>query len=104
LAPLPKKSFQVICLEIFLRGGTKSIIVYRLALGMECHVVRSETQQWGTPLERASWYVHLGAICALSKAISEAISGCSLRRAPQTTWFTVMGYPPLLLSDKISTS
>ena len=25
---------------------------------------------------------------------------CSLHRAPQITWFTVMGYPPPLLSDK----
>ena len=67
LAPPPKESFQVpifICLEIFLRGGTKSIIVYRLALGMECRDVRSGTQQCDTPLEWASWYVHLGAICA----------------------------------------
>ena len=28
----------------------------------------------------------------------------SLRRSPQITGFTVMGYPPLLLSDKINTS
>jgi len=56
-----------------LRGGTKSIIVYRLALGMECRVVRSGTEQCDTPSERASWYVYSGAICALS----EAISGCA---------------------------
>jgi len=34
----------------------KSIIVYRLALGMECRVVRSGTQQCDTPMEGASWY------------------------------------------------
>jgi len=107
LSPPPKDSFQVpifIFLEIFLRGGTKSIIVYRLALGMECRVLRSGTQQCDRPSERASCYVHSGAICALSKAISEAISGCAASGAPQITEFTVMGYPPLLLSDKISTS
>jgi len=71
-----------ICLENFLRGGTKLIIVYRLALGMECRVLRSGTQRFDTPLERASWYVHPGAICALSKAISEAISGCAASTAP----------------------
>jgi len=74
----PKESFQVpvfICLEIFLRGGTKSFIVYRLALGMECRGVRSGTQQCNMPSERASWYVLPGAICALSKAIS-GCSGC----------------------------
>jgi len=67
---------------------------------MECRVVRSGTQQCDTPSEWASWYVYSGAICALSKAISEAISGCAASTAPQITEFTVMGYPPLLLSDK----
>jgi len=89
-----QRQFQVpifICLEIFLRVGTKSIIVYRLALGMECRVIRSGTQQCDTPSEQASCYVYSGAICALSKAISEAISG-----SPQITEFTVKGYPPLL--------
>ena len=41
LAPPPKESFQVlifICLEVFLRGGTKSITMYWLALGMERRV------------------------------------------------------------------
>ena len=71
-----------ICLEIFLRGGTKSIIVYLLALGMECRVLRSGTQQCDTPSERASWYVHPGAICALSKAISEEISACAASVVP----------------------
>jgi len=71
-----------ICLEIFLQGGTKSIIVYQLALGMECRVFRSWTQQCDTTSERVSWYVHPGAICALSKAISEAISGLAASAAP----------------------
>jgi len=85
-----------ICLEIFLRGGTKSIIVYRLALGMECHVVRSGTQQCDTPSERASWYVYSGAVCALSKAISEAISGCAASTAPHRSlslqWWAIPPY------------
>jgi len=29
---------------------------------------------------------------------------CSLHQVPEITWFTVMGYPPVLLSDKISAS
>ena len=32
-----------------------------LALGMECCVIRSETQQFNTLSERASWYVLRGA-------------------------------------------
>jgi len=81
LAPPPKESFQVpifIWLEIFLRGETKSIIVYRLALGMECHVVRSGTAEFDTPMERASWYALPGAISSLL----EAISGCAASAAP----------------------
>ena len=99
LAPPPKESFQVpifICLEIFLRGGTKSIIVYWLALGMEYHVVRSGTQQCDTPQEQASWYVHMGAICALSKAISEAISVCEASAVPHRSlglqWWAIPPY------------
>jgi len=40
---------------MFWRGGTKSIIVYRLALGMGCRVVRGGTQEFDTPMERAFW-------------------------------------------------
>jgi len=51
LAPPPKKGFQV---PVFMllrswRGGTKSIITCRLALGIACCVVRSGTQQFVTP-------------------------------------------------------
>jgi len=78
---LPKRDFQVpifIHLKIFLRGGTKSILMCRLALGMECRVVSSGTQQFDTTIEWASWYVLPGAICTLSKAIS----GCVASAAP----------------------
>ena len=64
--------------KIFLRGGTKSIIVYRLALGMERRVVRSGAQQCDTTLESAPWYTLPGAVCCLS----EAISGCVASARP----------------------
>ena len=104
LAPPPKESFQVpvfICFNIFLRGGSKSIIVYRLARGMECIVVRSGTQQFDLPVERASWYALPGGHLLF---IRSNFWLRSLRSAPQITWFTVKGYPPWVLSDKISTS
>jgi len=43
------------------------MIMYRLALGMECRVIRSGSRQFHTPSERASWYVLKGAICSLSE-------------------------------------
>jgi len=49
-----------------------------LALGMECRVVRSRTQQFDTPVEPASCHVLPGAICSLSKAIS----GCRASAVP----------------------
>ena len=57
---LPKRVFKCqffIYLKMFLPSGTKSIIMCRLALGMESCVVTSRTQQLNTPLERASWYM-----------------------------------------------
>ena len=105
---LPKRVFKCQFLYVwkfFCEVGLSQLWCIDLALGVECRVVRSGTQQCDTPSERASWYVYSGAICALSKAISEAISGCAASAgAPQITEFTVMGYPPLLLSDKISSS
>jgi len=64
--------------ENLFASGTKSIVVYRLALGMECHVVTSGTQQFDMPSEQASWCALPGAICPLS----EAISGCEVSAAP----------------------
>jgi len=72
-----------------------SIVVYRLALGMECRVFRSETQQCDTPSEWASWYVHPVAICALSKAISEAISVCAASVGPTDHLVYSDGLSPL---------
>jgi len=58
------------------------MIVYRLALGMECRVCQKRDSSSVTPSEGASWYAHPGAICALSEAISEAVSGCASSEAP----------------------
>ena len=80
------------------RGGTKSIIVCRLALGMECRVVRSRTWQFNTPSEQVSSYVLRGQMFFIRSNLWLR----SLRCTPQIPWFTVMGYPPLLLSDKRS--
>ena len=91
-------SFQVpifICLEISLRGGTKSIIVYRLALGMECRVVRnirSVTQQCDTPSEQSSWYANRGAICALSEAVSGYTASAAPHRSLDWQWWAVPPY------------
>ena len=50
-------------------------------------------------MEWASWYVHPGAKCLSNLWL------CGLPHFPEEiTWFTMMGHPPFLLSDKISTS
>jgi len=65
------------------------------------NVVSSEVGLWqfDMPLEWASWYVLKGTICFLS----EATSGC-MASVLEIIRFTMMGYPPFLLSDTISTS
>ena len=101
LAPSPKESFQVpviLCFKIFWWGGTKWIMMCRLALGMECCVITSWTQQFDTHMERASWHMLKGAKCLSSLWL------CSLCQGREITWFTMVGYRPFLLSDKISTS
>ena len=92
--------FQVpvfIGLKIFSWGGTKSIIMCHFALGMVCCVVGSGTQQFNTLSEQASWYVLRGGHVFF---IWSNLWLRSLHRIPEITWFTVMGCPPLLLSDK----
>jgi len=92
---LPKRVFKCQFLyvwKIFLWGGTKSIIVYRLALGMECRVIRSGTQQCDTPAEWASWYALLGAICALSEAVSGYTASAAPHRSLDWQWWAVPPY------------
>jgi len=81
-----------ICLEIFLRGGTKSTIMYQLALGMECCVFRSGTQQFDTPSEQASLYAHPGAICALSEAIPGYVASAEPHRSLGLQWWAIPPY------------
>jgi len=45
-----------------------------------------------------------GHLCFVQRNLWSNLWLRSLRGTPQITGFTVMGYPPLLLSDKISTS
>jgi len=94
---LPKRVFKghfFILSKTFRQGGTKSIIVCRLALGMECRVVRSGTRQCDTPSEQTSWCVLKAAKCLLSEA---NLWLRSLYHFSEITCFTMMGYPPLLL-------
>jgi len=69
----------------------------RLALGVECCVVRSGTQQFDMPSERGSWYMLRGAFCFLSEATSDCAAFVT---PPRITCFTVVGHHPLLVSDK----
>ena len=104
---LPKRVFKCQYLyvwKIFLRGGTKSIIVYRLALGMECHVLRSGTRQCDAFGAGILVCVLGGQLFFVQSNPSSNLWLRSLHDAQQITGFTVMGYAPLLLSDKISTS
>ena len=87
--------------KIFLRGGTKSIIVYWLALGMECRVVSSGTQQFDMPSERASWYALPGAICALSKAISGCTASTCPHRSLGLQWWAIPPYFCLISTSKL---
>ena len=82
-------------------GGTKSIIMCRLALGMVCCVVTSRTQQFNMPSEWGSWYVLRGAICFLS----EAISGCAASIACQSSldlqWWATTPYFCLISASRL---
>ena len=92
---LPKRVFKCQILyvwKIFLRGGTKSITMCRLVLGMECRVVRSGTPQFDTPLERAWWYALPGAICSLSEAISGFAASVAPHRSLGLQWWAIPPY------------
>jgi len=70
----------------------------RLALGMECHVVRSRTQWFDTPSKGGSSYVLRGAICVLSEAISGYAASITPHRSQDLQWWAITLY--FCLTDK----